>query len=219
MKRLQFIERASLIGFTGFSVIFLCLIILAQWPEWWKWVIPEMAPMTWLEHTLLYTTALLGFGSMVFAYLRKEDRKAFYWALYGLGFSFLALDERFALHERVRDRILEPMNVRIPFLPWVSAGDFLLLGVMILGLALLPKILGLFQERRSALVLFLIGVSFSVIAVVFDSFDFHGYSLMAQRWQQCIEECIETAGMLCFLNASLLIFLPKLGHTAGKHSD
>lgn len=210
MSRLQFVERAAVLLFTGFSVIFIGLMMIAQWPEWWKWVVPEMSPMTWLEHTLLYTTALLGFGLMAFSYLRKEDRKAIYWALLGLGFTGLALDERFAIHERIRDRILEPLNVKISVLPWVSSGDFLLLLVLVVGLILLPKLLRLFLERRSALVLFLIGVGLSVIAVVFDSFDFHGYSLTAQRWQQFIEELIETAGMLCFLNACLLIYLPKL---------
>lgn len=210
MDRLQFVERAAVMVFTGFSVIFTVLIILAQWPEWWRWVVAEMTPMTWLEHTLLYTTALLGWGAAAIDYLRKADRKARYWALLGLGFTLLALDERFAIHERIRDRILEPMQLRLPFLPWVSAGDFILLAALGMGLLLLPRIIRLFQERRSALILFIAGVGLSAAAVVFDSFDFHAYSLEIQRGQQFIEELIETAGMLCFLNACLLIFLPKL---------
>lgn len=205
MERLKFFERFVLIAVSGFVVLFVLFLLIAQWPEWWKWMVAEQAPIGWLEFTLLYTCGLLAGGSTLFAFIsRKEKGEVIFWAILSLGFLYLSLDERFAVHERLRDKILAPMQLKLPLISWTAAGDFILLIFLFCGLCLLPRFLRLFRQRKAAYYCFIVGVVISASAILIDSIDVHSLSLMAQRGEQCVEEIIETAGMLCFFYACFL---------------
>ncbi len=59
------------------------------------------------------------------------------WQLLAVGFAAPAVDERFALHERLRDAVLAPRGISVPFLPWVAPGDFLVMLIAVTRLTVL----------------------------------------------------------------------------------
>lgn len=210
MEKLKSFERRIVISSIILPVLFVLLLVAGKWPKWWEWVIFEQTPMTWFESILLYSCSVLSLGCLLFSVLNNEARKTRLWGLLCVGFLFLTLDERFALHERVRDTLLSSHNIKLPVFFWTSAGDFILLLFAAVGIPLLPRIISLFSGRKSAKICFLAGVLFSVIAVILDSFDVEGFSIRIQRIEQFVEEILETAGMVFFLNALFLMFTDYL---------
>ena len=206
MKRLQLTEKAAIGVSWIFSVLFVVFIVIVQWPNWWMWVVFELTPMTWLESTILYTCAMIAFGCFILSFLYKENNKAKLWALLSFAFFYLSFDERFAIHERIRDKILAPNNIRIPFLFWIAPGDFILLIFLVIGIFIVPQVLGLFKVRKLAYYCFLIGVGLSAAVVIVDSIEVKQMSVEFQRLEQFVEEIVETIAMLLFMNSFFLMF-------------
>lgn len=195
-------EKITVIAVFLGTYSFVFLLFMAQYPEWWIWTVPEQTPLAWLQSMMLILIGITSF----YNFIHEKNKEKFKWFLiYSLAFFYLAFDERFALHERVRDAILIPMNFKIPFLPWVKTGDYILIIFMILGLILLKKFLKLYRENKLSLVFFIAGVIISAVAVMVDSVDLHNTSLMCQRVQQFSEEIIELTAMNCFFSAAFII--------------
>jgi hypothetical protein len=204
MKRPEKVDRlffwAPWIGTASFVV----LLVAGRWPEWWKWVVYEDTPMTWMESIILFTIGLTGLTGAAAAYLEEDDASARRWFLLGAAFLVMSLDERFALHERVRDRILAPRGIHLfPFF-WTAPGDFVLLLEALVGVATLPFFWPLFKERPAARRCLYGAVLASLSAVLMDSVDIKPWPAAGQRLEQFWEEILETAGMLLFLNAFTL---------------
>lgn len=214
MRAADRVEWAVLLGLPVAAVMYVALLAVAQWPEYWTWIAPEQTPMTWLESVLLVLCAVV---SLLLAAARvlRDRPGALPWLVLAAGFGFLALDERFALHERVRDGYLAPRGVAPPFLPWVAPGDFLLLGYAVLGLAILPFVLRAFKGDSRARRLVFAGAAFAVLAVISDSFNVHTMSLTTEIRQQTSEEVVELASCVCFLLAMWLRLVPVLGDHPG----
>ena len=178
------------------------VLVGAGWPRYWTYVAAEDTPMTWLQSVVLVLTAA-GWAVAAYVHRLRDGRYAVPWLLLAVGFLGLGLDERFALHERIRDRILAPADILIPFLPWVGAGDFVLLAVGAAGLALAPRVWrGLSRDRRARM-LFVVGVGLAVLAVGMDSLDPARMGLDVERLEQTLEECVELASGLAFLGAAV----------------
>jgi len=216
IKKIRVIEKTVIISNVGFSILFVLFLVIAQWPNWWRWVIFENTPMTWLEFTLLYTCSLISFGCLIFSFLGEENDNIRLWAILGFAFFCMAFDERFAIHERIRDNILAPLNIKLPIFFWTGPGDFILLIFMVIGILLLPKLQRIFRARKSAYLCFIIGVCISVVAILMDSLDVKGASIGVQRLEQFVEEILETIGMLFFLNALFLMFTHFIGKKFAK---
>ena len=185
------------------------LLFVAQWPQWWSWIAPEQTPMTWLQSVVLVAAAL---GALLVAHLQHlTGERARAWWLMAAGFGALAVDERFALHERVRDGVLAPRGVTIPFLPWVAPGDFLVLLIGVVGLMLLPMVWHAVRDDAGARVALLLGVVLAVIAVGSDSIDPATWSVQEERVQQTAEEVIELGSALALLGCVGLRLLGLLG--------
>ncbi len=150
--------------------------------------------------------------------LRAEPHRRT-WLLLSAGFAGLALDERFAVHERVRDGVLAPRGVSVPFLPWVAPGDFLVLGVGVAGLATLPLVWRAVREHRAASAALLVGVALAVVAVGLDSIDPSTWSLAAERVQQSCAEVVELGSGLALLAAVALRLLDLLSALARPAQD
>ncbi|MCK4257711.1 MAG: hypothetical protein KAX49_01965 [Halanaerobiales bacterium] len=206
MNKVKLFERVIIISNIVLSIIFISLLIIGNWPNWWEGIIFERSPMTWFESILLFSCFLISLGCLLFSILEEQNRKSRLWSLLVLGFGYLTLDERFALHERIRDSFLSPKGIKIPVFFWTAAGDFILLIFLIIGLILLPRVLKLFKDRKSAYVCFIIGIVISAAAILMDSLNFHEMSIQALRIEQFIEELLETTGMLLFLNSLFLLF-------------
>jgi len=182
------------------------VFVIGRWPEYWKWIASEDTPMTSLEVAVLYTTALACWGAAATCHLRGLRADGARWVLLGAGFFWLCLDDRFAIHERIRDGFLAPRGVSIPFLP-VGPGDFILLIYMAIGLASLAWLLPLWRRHRQARRHFVAGVAVAAVAVLMDAYDIHGFGLEFQRLEQTVEECLELAAQVLFLQGVLMAWL------------
>jgi hypothetical protein len=185
----------------------------ARWPSYWEYIASEQTPMTWLQSVVLVVAAC---ASGLVASLvppaspgTKSGGGRPWWVLCA-GFAALSIDERFALHERVRDGYLAPRDVSIPLLPWVAPGDFLMLLVGLAGLALLPFVWRAVRDDMWCRTALLVGVVLAAAAVGLDSVDPSTWSLEGERMQQSGEEVLELASGLALLGAVLLRLLTVL---------
>ncbi len=191
-------------------VLFTSALVIGRWPEWWAWVIFERTPMTWMESLLLFTAALTAATCAMFSYFQQNKRNLLVWLFITCGFFYLTLDERFAIHERIRDKILAPNNLDISLFFWTSSGDYILLIIMFIGLLTLPFIIRTFREKFSALLCFISAIIVSATAIIIDSITHEGMSIEAQRMEQFIEEILETTGMMLFLSSFFLLSIHYL---------
>lgn len=195
-------RRLLVAALLAVGVLALLALFAARYPRWWEWIAPEQTPMTWLQSAVL---VLAGVGSALVALVLRllgepaPQRRS--WWLLAAGFVALALDERFAVHERLRDGVLAPRGVEIPFLPWVAPGDFLLLGVAVVGLALLPLVWRAVAVDAGAFRALLLGVGLGVVSVSLDSIDPSTWTVQGERVQQSVEEVLELGSGLALLAA------------------
>lgn len=214
--RFRSFERFAIGALWVISIVFVAAMVIFSMPEYWKYTIEELGPMTWFESLLLFFTAIFAFLCAGLEFIGKRNKNTFLWSALAIGFIALCLDERFAIHERIRDRILAPLNIKLIFF-WVSPGDIMLLLLMIAGLIFLVFIFKQFKERRLAMVLFLAAVLLSAIAVISDSFDFHKLSIEELRLEQFVEEIIETSAMILYASAVFLMFTHKLKNITARY--
>ncbi|MGE9808388.1 MULTISPECIES: hypothetical protein [unclassified Janibacter] len=191
-----------LLAFAAMAVLAPLALAVARWPQWWAWIASEQTPMTWLQSVVLVLAAM---GSLLVGYLTGRlgggRRETLPWLVLAAGFGSLALDERFAVHERLRDGILAPRGISVPFLPWVAPGDFLMMGVGLVGLALLPMVWRAIRVDALARTALIVGVVLSIIALGMDSIDPSTMSIATERLEQTLEECVELAAGLSYLAA------------------
>ncbi|ANE46573.1 hypothetical protein SY83_10140 [Paenibacillus swuensis] len=199
-SRFRRVEQLWIGGLFGFSALFILGLIIGKWPRYWAYIASEMTPMTWWESVVLFTCFTVTLLCAALTYIAKGwGRGTVVYAILSGAFLFLTLDERFALHERIRDGYLAPQNIKP--LPWVGAGDFLVMLYAALGLLFLRYVWRELQLRRGAQKWLLAGIVLSIAAVGADSFDVSRMTLDAERLEQTIEEILETGAMLCFLAA------------------
>lgn len=186
-------------------------LLVGPWPRWWQWIAPEQAPMTWLQSMLL---VLCGFVCLLLAahgWLTGDDepRQQRMFLLLATGFAWLALDERFALHERARDRGFAPRGLELTP-AWVRPGDFVLIGYAVAGLAVLRGVLRALRSDSRARQLFVGGVVCAVIVVAADSVDVRSMSVGVERTEQTVEEIVELASDALFLLALLTLHVRQV---------
>ena len=177
--------------------------VLATWaaqPEWWTWIAPEASLAREINTALLLATSAL---AGLLWWRSRADRTVM--ALLALGFFALAVDERVAIHERLRDRVLAPRDVTLPFIPWGEPGDIVLVVVAIIGLLGLRLVLPVFAADPRARMWFLAGVLLAVVAVALDTLPIESYELRYEIYFQSGEEAIELAAATCFLSAMLCL--------------
>jgi hypothetical protein len=199
------------------AIVTPAVLAIARWPQWWTQIAPEQSAMTWLQSVLLVVAGIT--AAMIAIADRSHSR---IWLVLAAGFGGLALDERFTIHERVRDDLLAPHHVSVPFLPWVAPGDFLLLTYGVVGLILLPSIVAVFRADRTATRVLIIGAVLAAVAVGVDSINPATWTIEQERIQQSLEECVELASDLSLLTAILLRwtgFLASCQDTGGHSTD
>lgn len=211
-------ERVALVILWGAVLLFGCLLVAASWPRYWTYVAAETTPLAWLEGVLLllsgFTAALLAFE----AYTRGAARKiAGGWAVVAAAFCWLGLDERFAVHERLRDKLLKPTGVKL--LPWMEAGDWLIPLYAVCGLAATWGIWRLLASTAAGRVFFAFGVVVAAIAVGMDTIDVRSLDKGMERLLQSVEEGLETVAMTAFLSAYLVALTGRIRAYSTRISD
>ena len=201
MKK-NFEQERNVVSFISFGGVFCCIIFLTliAVPNYWKNIIYERSALTWVESLILSACSMISFFNFLF--LKKQKGKiSGIWILLTSVFLYLALDERFMLHEGIRERILKPNNIQLKFLFWVEKGDYVLLMFMVAGLSILPFIFKELKSDKTSMRFFITGIIFSVFAVLTYTIDLRGKQLQSQYLIQYVEEVLETSGMLCFFNS------------------
>ena len=183
------------------------LLAIGRWPRWWEWIAPEQSPMTFFQAGFLLLAATLALLHAAAERLAGTMAGARRWAIVAAGFAALMLDERFALHERLRDGYLASTGLR---LPWGGPGDWVLLLAALVGLALLPLLLRGLRHDRFAYRLCVAGVALAAAAVAADTVDVTALSLHAERWAQTLEEVVETVALALLAASVGVALLPRL---------
>jgi hypothetical protein len=208
-RRLARLQRVVLAIATALPIAFVALLVVARWPEYWRWINYEATPMTTLEVATMFATALIAAAAGARAWLSRAPGATIWWLL-AAAFLWFACDDRFALHERLRDRVLAPHGVSIPFLPWVAPGDFILIAYAAAGLCLLPSLWRLLRPHPAARWRLCAGAIVAALAVALDSVDLALLTVPMQRLEQTVEECLELAAQVLFLQAFLCAWLGEI---------
>ncbi len=173
------------------------LLLGAGGANYWRYIAAEDTPMTWLQSVALVlcgaTAAML---SLVDHLAGRGSSRV--WLLLAVGFAGLGLDDRFAVHERLRDRVLAKIDIA---LPWGAPGDYVLLLIAAAGLILLPRVLRVIAVHRTSRALFLSGVGLTLLALGLDSINPDSLSVDVERFEQTGEEILELSSQLLFLLA------------------
>lgn len=196
-------------------VIYAKLIGRKYWHMFWG----EGNAITWFSSIQLLTVALVAWANFqVLGLLNQKDRAAesprrWIWAVFALGFVFLSLDERFELHETIRDEVLIPRGM-FDGIPWIRPGDIGLWVYLTVGVGLTVMLVREFRRHRSALVMFLAGVVLAALTTTVDSLprDIEpGYF-----WTSAFEEVGEIWAQLLFLLAFVVVLHSRLGRLGSR---
>lgn len=185
------------------------LLAAAQWPRYWVWIAPEQTPMTFVQALLLFLAAVFAALLAVAAFLDGRRGEVRRWALVSLGFCALTADERFALHERLRDGYLADLGWG---LPWGAPGDYVLAIVAAAGLALLPWLWAGLSGDRLARRTCATAVALAAAVVVVDSFDVARMTQDGERLQQTLEEVVEAVAGALFAGTVGIRLLSRLAY-------
>lgn len=213
-----FITKARfrlVVALLALAVLVPAVLAAAQYPRYWAWIAPELTPMTWVQTVCLMLAAAASALVAVVGRLRGWSRgsRTVHWLL-AAGMVYLALDDRFAVHERIRDRILAPRDIRIPGLSWLAPGDFQMLLIAVAGLIFLPFVLRALRADKLALVLFCLGALTAAIAIGMDTIDPATMPMTVERLEQTLEECLELVADALFLAALGVRLLGLIGELA-----
>ncbi|MFC5650666.1 hypothetical protein ACFPYJ_16345 [Paenibacillus solisilvae] len=202
--RLAKIERSLLICAFTLCSLFVVLLIALKWPSYWVYIASEQTPMTWLQSVIWFGCVLFALLSFTLLYIQEGLRRhALTWLMLAGAFLFLMMDERFAFHERVRDHYLKPAGIKI--LPWMEAGDFILLMYAVVALAFVIPIYRVYRVRRTALIWLGIAAILFATAVGMDTLDVSKMSKATERFEQSMEEIIELLAVLSLFSSVWLM--------------
>lgn len=200
--------------FLGYSIIITLAVITLftlvgiMKKDYWSYIIYEKSPMGYYEAMLLFLCFIVA-GMNLMKYYREKNKINISRGIITLGFFYLFIDEKFGIHENIRERILKPNGVKIDFLYWMEPGDYALLGILIMGIIMALIIFKELKENKRGFLFFIIGVCFSAIAVLDDSMNLRGMDINIQKMVQYAEEILETCGMVCFLNSVVTVMLQE----------
>jgi len=199
--------------------VFTLYFISLKWPYWWKAVNFEKTYMTDMEAVILLLSALAGAAGFVISLKAGDRRDALSFFIVFLGFLYLGFDEKFAVHEFIRDHYLVQSGFKIPFITWTAPGDYILISFFLLGLITMPFLWNVIKKSRGSVIFSILAVLFAGTAIVIDSLDMEKAGNSLFRLEQFCEELCETTAMILFLNAFYYAVAAKIsGLKADKNN-
>lgn len=199
LGKITFIILSLILSFS-----FLGLLGLIQWPNFGKYFLEELSPLGWFHSLLLFTsTGIAALIALLQFSKSKNNLEIKFWILFGAAFLYLCMDERFALHERLRDHLFKPLGIVLPPFFWTEPGNFVLLVFLTLALIFLFYFLRKISFTKLQLSFLTFAVFFAIIAIGLDSYPFESLGKPTLVIEQIIEESCETLSMLGFIWFSL----------------
>ena len=210
------LQRQFAIALVAVNVAFPLAVLVSGLPEPWAAFQGEESAMNWfssVQVAVLGTLAFAVYAASTIARRRGADTadRSWPWALVGVGFLFLSLDEQFQSHERIRDEILEPAGF-LSGIPGLNAADVVLPLYALAGLLVTALLFrDLRRQHRTGLVLFGGGLALICFLVGQDSLSVQilerGSTAKART---IIEEAGEAWAQMLFALALVRIALEKV---------
>ena len=179
--------------------------------------------ITWLSSAQLLLTGLAAYGNYALIKLSdlRTDRRTPYrwvWIFFLVGFVYLACDEAFMFHERIRRHILRP-NRLFTDLPLVESGNVVLLFYLLVGMAMLYFFFRVLKSNRHSVRLFIAAVAVIAPVVVIDAIDpaFLERTVVMKEVRNMLEEIFENLAEVLFLLSFLVILFERFEQFL-KHS-
>lgn len=162
-----------------------------------------IAGVAYINYKVLLVSSRVGFSS--------SSTLLWGWKLFALGFTMLALDERFNFNEALRDELFVPANL-FTNLPYIIDGDIGLYLFFLIGLASTLLILQELKNQPLSFCFFVIALMLTLPVIVIDSIN---DSTLQQWpywrfWDYTFEEIGEVWAQLLFLLAFLNILYNRL---------
>jgi len=184
------------------NIGFLSLVIAWDYPKWWININYERSPLTWFSSVQLLWLSLCSAAIAWLVFLLAErlqhhHEQRFVWPSIACAFCYLALDERFQFHERLREGIFKPHQIGT-HLPGIGPGDFMPVLYALAGLAIAARLLVYFRGDRSTQAWMIAALLIAAIATAMDTLDLAVSSNEAFRKEQFLEEIGETMAQACF---------------------
>lgn len=208
---------------SSFNYLMIFVFIVSKWPKYWEHINYEYSHLTWLSSLNLILISLFCFLAFLFEEKSEGDKslfglfKKYLIGLLSVGFFALALDEKFQIHEKLREFVFIPNEVGTD-IPGVGAGDFLHLIIAIAGLSvsyfIFQKLTAVKIAKGFFLSALLCGLASVIIdvtsPVVRDDASLTPQELQASIDHQFFEELIEINAIIFFLMTFYLLFKNNL---------
>lgn len=217
---MNLMRYSFVIGYFVTNVFLVIIFILSKWPKYWEHINYEWSHLTWLSSVnliLIGIFCLIGFmitelnspvvlKKPIFSFIHRYIIGAM-----GLGFLFLALDEKFQIHEKLREKVFIPNEVGTD-IPGIGAGDFLHVIIAIVGLGMTYFIYQRIKISKISLGFYGAAVFMALISVITDATSpvvrddsqLSEAELMSSINHQFTEELFESSAIIffaiCFLN-------------------
>lgn len=168
-----------------------------------EWNIPSFFSVL----MLLFATLLLAVVTVLEK--KRSSEHALHWTVLTLGFLFMAVDELVSLHEKLIFPLRKLMggdNLGIFFFAWVIPGIALVAG---LGVYFLKFIIGLPARTKQSFITagsLYIGGVIGIELIAGSHAEAHGFNNLSYSVWTMIEESLEMAGIVVFIDA-LLVYL------------
>lgn len=206
----RLIGRIWIVSAWGGTTLFVVMLMASSWPRYWNYIAAENSTMGWLQSVLLFAC---GFAAALLASLAYADkctrRRQWLWSAMAVAFVMLMLDEALMLHERIRERFLEPTGIKL--FPWMVTGDLAIPFYALCGLATLYFLFRELSAYPWSRIFLLAGAGFALAAVAIDSVQTVG------RWPQTVEELLEVGAELSFWSAMMKAVFHELENRIRTH--
>ncbi|MCO4754148.1 MAG: hypothetical protein KC478_06685 [Bacteriovoracaceae bacterium] len=218
IARLKNLRNYTVLGIFLINILALFTMVFSHWPEWWRNINFEDSVLTWYSSVQLILIGIAGCTCFIWPHLtqkRKLSITELMFPIVGLGFIFLSLDERFQIHEKLREKVFIPNQIGTN-ISGVGEGDFTHILFAIVGLIFSYFLYKGLRESKLSLSLFAGAILLSLTTVIMDTttpipadpMALSAIELHEGRLHQFTEEILETIAQAFFLASftSLSIF-------------
>ena len=194
---------------------------------YWKLLRGTFNAVSWFSSVQLVLIGILAYGNFELLGLLRRIAVAgaaprpWVWLVFAVGFILLGLDERFGIHEALRNEVFRPAELFVgnPYLVDGEAGLFLF---FFIGLVFTPFLIGELRRWPPATTLFTAALVLTLATIVVDSvkdsamadWPFQQYRF----WDYVFEEVGEIWAQLLFLLSFLIVLHGRLGQLSISES-
>ncbi len=185
---------------------------------YWKMFRGTFNAASWFSSVQLLLIGIVAYGNYeLFGLLRRfagagAGPRQWIWLVFALGFIILGLDERFGIHEALRDHVFRQAGLFVGS-PYLIAGDGGLYLFFCIGLVFTPFLVGELRRWPPSSLLFAAALVLTLATIVIDSLKGSAMRDWPFRlfWDYAFEEVGEIWAQLLFMLSFLIVLHGRLG--------